>query len=63
MNIGFYQKPTISNPNGQVLEADFSRLNINATSGATVFRNGVLIELAENEPDWSEPAEGVVRGY
>ena len=37
-----------------LLEADFSRPNIGATSGATVFRDGVLVELAENEPDFSD---------
>ena len=34
--------------------AIFSRPNVDATSGATVFRNGQLIELAENEPDWDD---------
>ena len=38
--------------------ATFSRPDIDATSGATVIRDGVLIELAENEPDWSEPFAG-----
>ena len=52
--IGFYQKPTVDNPNGKVLEADFSRPTTGATSGATVFRNGQLIELATNEPDWDD---------
>ena len=52
--IGFYRKPVAGLPEGQVLEGDFNRLNIGATSGATVFRDGVLIELAENEPDWDD---------
>lgn len=38
--------------------ADFARPDIGATSGATVLRDGVLVELAENEPDWSEPIGG-----
>jgi hypothetical protein len=36
----------------QIIEADFSRPDTDATSGATVMRNGQLIELAEDEPDW-----------
>jgi hypothetical protein len=38
----------------QIIEADFSRPNIDDTSGATVMRDGVLIELAENEVDWDD---------
>jgi hypothetical protein len=38
----------------QIIEADFSRPNIDDTSGATVMRNGQLIELAEDEPDWDD---------
>lgn len=50
----FYHKPTKS-----ILEAAFSRPNVGATSGARVFdKNGNLIELAENEPDWSFPLDG-----
>tara|TARA_R110002050_G_scaffold243066_1_gene379406 strand:+ start:23834 stop:25072 length:1239 start_codon:yes stop_codon:yes gene_type:complete len=39
---------------GRVLEADFSRPNVGGTSGATVFRNGQLVELEEDEPDWDD---------
>jgi hypothetical protein len=38
----------------QIIEADFSRPNTGATSGATVLRNGQLIELAEDDPDWDD---------
>tara|TARA_R110002050_G_scaffold201841_1_gene336993 strand:- start:35192 stop:36400 length:1209 start_codon:yes stop_codon:yes gene_type:complete len=38
----------------EIIEADFSRPNIGGTSGATVFRNGELVELDENEPDWDD---------
>jgi hypothetical protein len=38
----------------EIIEANFSRPNIDDTSGATVMRDGVLIELAENEPDWDD---------
>lgn len=45
----FYHKPTKA-----ILEAAFSRPDIGATSGATVFRDGQLIELGENDPDWDD---------
>tara|TARA_R110002095_G_scaffold216097_1_gene212093 strand:- start:836 stop:2134 length:1299 start_codon:yes stop_codon:yes gene_type:complete len=38
----------------EIIEADFSRPDIGSTSGASVFRDGQLIELAENEPDWDD---------
>jgi hypothetical protein len=38
----------------QIIEADFSRPNVGDTSGAGVWRKGVFIELAENEPDWDD---------
>tara|TARA_R110001592_G_scaffold74778_3_gene226847 strand:- start:6448 stop:7638 length:1191 start_codon:yes stop_codon:yes gene_type:complete len=38
----------------EIIEADFSRPNIGATSGSSVWRNDQLIELAENEPDWDD---------
>ena len=38
----------------EVIEADFSRPNVGATSGSIVWRNNQLIELAENEPDWDD---------
>jgi hypothetical protein len=38
----------------QIIEADFSRPNIDDTSGAGVWRNGVFIELAEDDPDWDD---------
>lgn len=61
--LGFYQKPSSGLPNGQVLEADFSRPDIGATSGATVYdADGNLIELAENVPDWSFPVGGSPAG-
>lgn len=44
---------------GEILEAAFSRPDVGATSGASVFdKDGNLIELAENEPDWSFPIGG-----
>lgn len=50
----FYHKPSKS-----ILEAAFSRPNVGGTSGAAVFdKNGNLIELAENEPDWEFPIAG-----
>jgi hypothetical protein len=52
--IGFFQKPDTNFPSYRALEADFSRPNIGATSGATVFRNGLLITLLENQPDWDD---------
>tara|TARA_R110002096_G_scaffold129211_5_gene277907 strand:+ start:1755 stop:2936 length:1182 start_codon:yes stop_codon:yes gene_type:complete len=42
----------------EVIEADFSRPNVGATSGSTVWRNGINIELAENDPDFNEPQAG-----
>lgn len=45
----FYHKPT-----KVILESAFSRPNVGATSGATVFRDGQLIELGENDPDWDD---------
>ena len=53
-NIGFYKKYENDTEDGEVLEAGFSRVDAGDTSGATVFRNGQLIELAENEPDWDD---------
>jgi hypothetical protein len=38
----------------QIIEANFSRPNVDDTSGAGVWRNGVFIELAENEVDWDD---------
>jgi hypothetical protein len=38
----------------QIIEADFSRPNIDDTSGVGVWRNGVFIELEEDEPDWDD---------
>jgi hypothetical protein len=38
----------------QIIEAEFSRPDTDATSGATVMRNGQLIELAEDQPDWDD---------
>lgn len=52
--LAFYQKPTPGFPQGRILEAAFSRPDIGATSGATVFRDGQLIELGENDPDWDD---------
>lgn len=55
----FYQKPTPAFPKGRILPASFSRPDIGATSGATVFdKDGNLVELAENQPDWSFPLDG-----
>jgi hypothetical protein len=48
--IGFFQKPDTNSPNYRILEADFSRPGV----GATVFRNGTLIDLAANVPDWDD---------
>jgi|GEM_PF-5549196 len=57
--LAFYQKPTPGNPQGRILEASFSRPNVGAASGATVFdKDGVLQELSENEPDWDFPIGG-----
>lgn len=44
---------------GEILEASFSRPDVGATSGATVFdKEGNLVELAEDAPDWSFPVGG-----
>lgn len=53
-SLHFFHKPTKA-----ILEAAFSRPDVGATSGASVFdKDGNLIELAENEPDWSFPIGG-----
>ena len=42
-----------------IQSASFSRVNIDATSGTTVFNSsGNLVELAENEPAWNFPLDG-----
>ena len=48
-NLAFRKKST-----NETFEAGFSRVDAGDTSGATVFRNGQLIELAEDEPDWDD---------
>lgn len=53
-SLHFFHKPTKA-----ILEAAFSRPDVGATSGATVFdKDGILQELAENEPDWTFPLGG-----
>lgn len=50
----FYDKPTKA-----IMEANFSRPDVGTTSGATVFnQSGDLVELNEDEPDWSFPIGG-----
>lgn len=57
--LAFYQKPTPGYPQGRILEASFSRPDVGATSGATVFdKDGNLVELIEDDPDWSFPVSG-----
>lgn len=50
----FYHKSTKT-----ILEAAFSRPDVGATSGSSVFdKNGEIKENDENEPDWNFPIEG-----
>lgn len=50
----FYHKPSKA-----IMEAAFSRPDVGATSGASVLnKDGNLIELAEDEPDWNFQIEG-----
>lgn len=41
----------------EIVKANFSRPNIGASSGATVFKNGQLIQIDENVPDWDDDQE------
>ncbi len=53
--LAFYQKPTPGFPQGRIFPATFSRPDVGATSGATVFdKDGNLEELAEDAPDWEQ---------
>lgn len=56
-----YEEDTAGNPAlpGTLLEAEFSRPDIGATSGATVLNSaGYLVELGEDVPDNGYPLEG-----
>lgn len=57
--VALYEKPSVNFPKGRAIEGAFSRPDVDATSGATVFdANGQLVELGEDYPDWGYDKNG-----